>query len=384
MDYMPNTMVSNHFLRKGCRTVVSPNERSILQRLWRKPGVARSSLNNFLDLSQQSIYRIVDTLVDRGIVTLGEPIPGQGRGQPSPSLRLNGHFAYSCGISINADAIHIYIMDLAGRLVGNDSVALTGQPMSEAIHEIRATIEKLRTCHALTEEANLAIGVGMTGYRVGGTRYNGPEPLREWSLIELGPLLSTELGKPVWIYNTSQMAAVAEAMFGVGCNIKNFAYLFISYGFGGGLISNGELLPGGTGNAGEFACLLDPTQIDKRPALVFLMNALEANGVEVPTVEYLQHNFRADWPGVSEWLDETIPAYNRIVNSISAVFAPEAIVLGGHVPPALANMLIKRTESFELARYGVPHPPVKYIVTELDGDAGAIGAAAVPFKQLMF
>lgn len=384
MDYSPDSLISSRFLRKGENVVVSPNERNILRLLWQHPGMARSSLNDHLDLTQQSIYRIVETLADRGMVSLGAPIPGQGRGQPSPTLHLNGDYAYSCGISVHADTIYIYFMSFAGQLIAHDSIDLAGKTMAAALSEVRAVMANLRTRHALTDEANLGIGVGFMGYNVGGTRFNGPLPLHEWSLIELGPLLSDALGKPVWVHISGQTAAAGEAMFGVGRYVRNFAYLFIGYGFGGGLISNGELLLGGNGNAGEFACILDPTEIDRRPALQYLMRRLEANGIHVPTVDHLQRNFQPDWPGVREWLDDITPVYNRLINAIWAVFGPQAIVFGGQVPPALARMLIERTVSFEIPRYGVPHPPAKFIVSEMKGDAAAIGAAAIPFKRLMF
>jgi len=384
MNYSPDSLISRRFLRKGENTVVSPNERNILRLLWQHPGIARSALNDHLDLTQQSIYRIVDALLERGMVSLGAPVPGQGRGQPSPTLHLNGDYAYSCGISIHADVIHVYFMNFAGKLIGQDSIPLSGKTMAEALSATRKAMADLRHRLSLSEATNLGIGVGMMGYNVGGTRFNGPLPLHEWSLIELGPLLSDTFEKPVWVHISGQTAAAGEAMFGVGRYIQNFAYLFIGYGFGGGLISNGELLLGGNGNAGEFACILDPTEIDRRPALTYLMSRLQSNGIQVPTVDHLRRNFRPDWPGVREWIDEITPVYNRLINAIWAVFGPQAIVFGGQVPPALARMLIDRTVSFEIPRYGVPHPPAKLIVSEMEGDAAAIGAAAIPFKRLVF
>ncbi len=384
MAYAPEKLISKRFLRNGNGDVASPNERSILRVLWQNPGVARSCINAQLDLTQQSIHRIVDHMVERGIVVLGAPVSGLSRGQPSPTLHLNGSYAYCWGMSINPDVIHICIMDLAGSILVQDAVALTGQSMAEALKEVSALMVQLRLRCKLEEDRLLGIGVGMTGYNIGGTRFNGPLPLHEWSLVELGPLLTEEFRKPVWIHIAGQTAAVAEAMFGIGRHIRHFAYLYIGYGFGGGLISDGELLLGGNGNAGEFACILDPTEIAKRPALKYLMNKLHANGIEIPTVEHLQKTFDPDWAGVAEWLDEVTPVFNRLVNAIWGVFGPQAIVLGGHVPQELGNMLIERMELYELPRYGVGHPPPKMIVSDVAGDAAAVGAASVPFKKLMF
>lgn len=384
MSYSPEALIAPQFLRASEGGVVSPNERNLLKLIWRHPGLSRSEVTSHTDLTQQSVYRIIDQLAERGIVSLGSPKPGLGRGQPSPTLRLNGRHAYSCGISVNTDIIGVCLMDIAGNILGESSVTLREHTMARSLDLVGEQMVELQRQNNLTSEAFFGIGFAISGYHIGGTRYNAPLPLHEWSLIELGPLLSDFFSKPVWVHNGANTGAIAESMFGVGRYIKHFAYLSFNYGFGGGLISNGELLLGGNGNAGEFSGIFDYEESKRRPALQYLIERLNRNGVDVPTITYMRKHFDPDWPGVAEWVDEIMPAYNRLINAIWAVVDPQAIVFGGQVPADLAQMLIERTRIYDRPRYGVHRPSPKLIISEIGTDASAMGAAITPFHSTFY
>jgi predicted NBD/HSP70 family sugar kinase len=384
MAYVPESLIAPHFLRDGENSVVSPNERGLLRLLWRNPGLSRSEITGHTDLTQQSIHRILDQLAERGIVSLGSPKPGLGRGQPSPMLRLDGRHAYSCGISVNTDVIDICLMDLAGNRLGERSLMLRERSMAQSLDLLREQVDELQRENGLSHQAFFGIGLAIAGFHVSGTRYNASLPLHEWSLIELGPLLTDLFGKPAWVLNGGKAGAVAESMFGAGRYIRHFAYLSFNYGFGGGIISDGELLHGGSGNAGEFSQMYDEEEVTRRPALQLLIERLNRNGVVVPSITYLRRHFDPEWPGVSDWVDEITPAYNRLVNAIWAVFDPQAIIFGGQVPAALAQLVIERTELFGRPRYGFSRPSPKLIISDISTDASAMGAAIIPFKSTYY
>lgn len=384
MPYSPESLIVPHFMRSEDGAVVSSNERQLLHLLWRHPGLARREVTSHTDLAQQSVYRIIDRLAERGIVAMGSPKPGLGSGQPSPMLRLNSNHAYSFGVSLNADVIDICLVDLSGKVLSESSIPLRERTMAQALDLIREKMAEQQKRHGLTEQAFFGIGFAIAGFHVGGTRFNASLPLHEWSLVELGPMLSDFFRKPVWVVNGGKAGAVAEAMFGVGRYIKNFVYLSFNYGLGGGLISNGELLDGGHGNAGGFTQMYDDEEVPKRPALQSLIERLNREGVEVPSITYLRKNFDPKWPGVGDWVDEVAPAYNRLVNAIWAVFDPQAIVFGGQVPPGLAQLLSARTQLFGRPRYGVSRPSPKLIISEIENDAAAMGAAVIPFKSTYY
>lgn len=382
--YVPEALVAPRFLRENETAVVSSNERKLLQLIWRNPGISRSEITGHTDLTQQSVHRILDHLAERGVILLGSAKPGLGRGQPSPMLNLNGGYAYACGISVNTDIIGICITDLAGRILGEREVALRELTMHQALQLVKQQVIELQRQNDLAEKDFFGIGFAIAGYHVDGTRHNAPLPLHEWSMIELGPIITDLFDRPAWVINGGKSGAIAESMFGIGRFIRHFAYLSFNYGFGGGVIIDGELLHGGNGNAGEFSGLYDEIETDRRPALQHLIDRLNLNGIDVPSINYMRRNFNRDWPGVPEWLDEVTLPYIRLVNAIRATLDPQAIVFGGQIPPTLASMLIERTKIYDRPRYGVHRGGPKLIVSEISSDAAAMGAAILPFRRMFY
>jgi predicted NBD/HSP70 family sugar kinase len=382
--YVPEALIAPRFLRVNEKTVVSSNERKLLQLIWRNPGISRSEITGHTDLTQQSVHRILDHLAEREVILLGSAKPGLGRGQPSPMLHLNGAHAYACGISVNTDIIGICLVDLAGEILGEREVPLRETTMQQALQLVKQQVVELQQQNNLTEDNFFGTGFAIAGYHVDGTRHNAPLPLHEWSMIELGPIISDLFGKPAWVINGAKSGAIAESLFGTGRFIRHFAYLSFNYGFGGGVIIDGELLQGGNGNAGEFSGLYDEVESERRPALQYLIDRLNRNGVNVPSIHYMRRHFDRNWPGVSDWVEDVTPAYIRLVNAIRATIDPQAIVFGGQIPPALASMLIERTKIFDRPRYGVHRGGPKLIVSEIASDAAAMGAAIMPFRRMFY
>lgn len=382
--YNAEALIAERFRRTGEPAVVSANERRLLQLIWRNPGISRSEITGHTDLTQQSVHRILDHLAERNIVVLGSAKPGLGRGQPSPMLQLNGGYAYACGISVNTDIIGICLIDLAGKILGEREVPLRETTMRQALQLVKQQVLELQRQNNLSDENFFGTGFAIAGYHVDGTRHNAPLPLHEWSMIELGPIIADLFDRPAWVINGAKSGAIAESLFGTGRFIRHFAYLSFNYGFGGGVIIDGELLQGGNGNAGEFSGLYDEVESERRPALQYLIDRVNRNGVHVPSIHYMRRNFDPNWPGVAEWVDDVTPAYIRLVNAIRATLDPQAIVFGGQIPTGLASMLIERTKIFDRPRYGVHRGGPKLIVSEIASDAAAMGAAIMPFRRTFY
>lgn len=382
--YDPRPRIAERF-RRGGRSdgIVSTNERALLRLVWRQQRPSRAEVMAQLDITQQSVHRIVEQLSARGMLAIGPPKPAIGRGQPSPTLTLRPDWGFTIGLSVNTDSIGVAVMDFSGRAT-TQLIDTAGLSLMAALERTSHKIDAMLTAQALPRAALFGVGVGIQGFRLQGTQFNASLPLHEWSLIELSPLLSEHFDAPVWTENGANTAAICEAMQGVGRHIQSFAYLSFNYGFGGGLIVDGELMRGGFGNAGEFSAVFTEEETKRRPALSLLMAALKAKGVDVSSIHHLQRSFDPAWPGVEEWVETTMPAYNRVINMIWSVLDPQAIVLGGQIPTKLAEIFCRRAEFIELLRYGVPRPKPKLIVTEQTTHPSAIGAAALPFKEEVF
>lgn len=380
MAYNPLSQIDPRFLRNPVGPVVSDNERQVLRILHRNPRLSRAELTAKFDLRQQSLHRIVDQLATRGMVRLGPPRMAKGRGQPSPTLELRADFAFSWGIALNAEDLGLVLMDFSGKPVLQESHRFHGRSrdtMLEALVTRMATIMKER---ALDPDICLGVGFGLPGYWVDPTRFSAPEPLEEWSLIELGPMLNRRLGWPVWVDSGANTAAVAEAMLGIGRDIPTFAHISFSYGMGIGLVHEGDLWMGGHSNAGELSALYTPEEMQYRPTLSSLLQHLRQHGAPITSLTELQDRFDPHCPLLEPWINRAMPLFNRALAALWAVFDPQAVVLGGQMPPVLTSMLIDRTVFRPTTRYGVSRPTPALVVSDLGPNAPALGAAAYPLR----
>ena len=69
--------------------------------------------------------------------------------------------------------------------------------------------------------------------------------------VDVAGPLARRFGAPAFLGNDANLAALAEHEHGAGRGVGNMVYVTVSTGVGGGVLVNGELLLGATGNAGE-------------------------------------------------------------------------------------------------------------------------------------
>jgi glucokinase len=72
-----------------------------------------------------------------------------------------------------------------------------------------------------------------------------------WKDVPLGEMIAERLGKKAFIINDGGAAAIGEYYFGNGRGFRNFIYVTISTGVGGGIIIDGVNYTGTAGVAGE-------------------------------------------------------------------------------------------------------------------------------------
>src|SRR5665213_1107495 len=78
-----------------------------------------------------------------------------------------------------------------------------------------------------------------------------PPNLKGWDKVPICALLAARFGKNVFIMNDANACALAEWKFGAGIGCDNMVFLTSGTGMGAGLILNGRLYEGTSGDAGE-------------------------------------------------------------------------------------------------------------------------------------
>ncbi|WP_122744682.1 ROK family transcriptional regulator [Pseudomonas viridiflava] len=373
----------NRTLNEGIH--VSDNERFILDVIRREGSISQSRVGQLSHLTQQSTHRIISALLARDLLQAGPPASGAGRGKPSPSLQLAARTVFSVGIAINTDCAILTLTALDCELV--EEVRFRFPPLSRqtTLERLSTALDRICVRNGVDKASLIGVGFSINGYFVANRRQiNAPEPLRDWSLIDLQPLLEETFDLPVWIENSVSAAAVGESLCGAGRWARSFVYLGFNYGFGGGLVIEGKPFFGANGNAGELSSILTREEQEVRPALRYLLEMLQEQGVDVDSIEDISLRFDPRWPGVDAWIDRVMPCLNRIINSLSGILDPQAIVFGGQLPVALGEALMARVEYWGGDRYGITATRPSLVMGQQSCDAAARGAALIPLRACFF
>ena len=370
------------FLRDDGRRTATTNERVVVDLLSRYGPASRADLARWTGLAPHSITRLVEPLLARGLLSESAPVV-MGRGKPATKISLVGAAAFSVGVSVMTDAVSLVLLDLAGAISGACAERLDDTDLPAACAQIGRMMKGAIAADGRDPSTLVGIGVGVTGYFIGdGARLNPPRLLDPWALLPLDTILAEAFGHKVWIDNDGNVAAIGEAMLGQGREARDFAYLYFSAGFGGGVVSNGQLLRGRHGNAGEFASILPSDW--QQPNLEALRTAFADRGIVYPDLHAMLGEFEPDHAAVDAWLDAIMPSLDLVASSISATLDPEAIVLGGRLPDELARRIIDRITFTNPDRRGHRRPSARVAASMIDGDAAAIGSATLPLRAAFF
>jgi predicted NBD/HSP70 family sugar kinase len=108
------------------------------------------------------------------------------------------------------------------------------------------------------------------------------------------------------------------------------------------------------------------------------------DGHDLPTIAAMLDQFDIGWPTIDRWMSRCLPGLNLIVSTVSAIFDPAVIVLGGRLPNALAQRLIDNIKPFTQPRLGMMPPLVPIIPAKIVDDPAVIGGAAMPLRAYFF
>ncbi len=244
---------------------LSHNERLILDVIRNASGIQRSQLHTLVPLTQPSVHRITDGLVERHLLLMGES-KTNGPGKPSPELHINPAQYYSAGVVVNTDAIAICLANLACEPVASTHIVGQSHDLKQALAQVEDGINDMLGDAAGDGQSELVgICFSVSGF-FANERMSTPLPLREWANVDLEAVLSQVFDAPIYLENNATSSAIGESLIGVGQWAQTFAYLSFNYGFGGGVIIDGKPFRGAFGNAMEISTIYDASLSPRRPA----------------------------------------------------------------------------------------------------------------------
>jgi len=333
------------------------NRSAILEILRLNSPLSRTYLAKRLNISLPTVMRIVDELIADDLV------------RPLNVTEWSGGRRRSL-LEFAADSYTVIGVDLGGTKLYGALADLGGNVLEEVLLPQHGTqgensyIELVELIEALLEKATglglpvRGVGVGAPGITLHKEGIVTWAPSLGWRNFPLKTNLSEHFNLPVIVDNDVNLAALGELWFGVGQNCKDMVLISVGTGIGAGIIIDGALYRGSHQASGEIGYLL--------PGLDFLgkryegFGALEsiASGTGITTrarqmirqlgkdIDGEDLSARAVFEAMrtgAEWaktvVNETIDYLAIAIATISVLFDPELIVLGGGVSRS-ADLLI--------------------------------------------
>ena len=380
----------HHLTGSNIGSTHSYNQRVILETVRRYGPLSRAEISEHTMLTTQTVSNIVDKLLGRGVLALGERREGR-RGQPAVEIGLNPTGGYGVGLHLERDHYTGVLLDLSGNCL--QTIRCDG-PFADAETTLGTMAQTVRT---LTQAASVRIedlwgvGVALPGpldlLRESPT---APPNFPGWDGVLLRQKLMTLLDTTIFLDTDATAAAVGERWFGRGKELHNYFYVYLGMGLGGGMILDGEPYRGAFNNAAMFGHL--PVAQDGRRcgcggkgclelsvSLASLYETLRGSGTSLSTPAEAAALFADENPRLLGWLEE---AAQRLVPALIAVenlLSPEAILFGGLLPLPLIAWLLRRLEELlpSAQTQVLPRHPI-LLAASAEGDAAALGAATLP------
>lgn len=201
--------------------------------------------------------------------------------------------------------------------------------------------------------------------------------LAGWNSYPLAAELAARTGCSVQLMNDAHAAAWGEFRFGAGIGCRDFVFITVSTGIGGGQIMNGDLVAGATGLAGHLGFWNDltPSADDGFLELHASGRAIASQGTRVlGRTTSTRDVFSAAAAGdarAAGVVDEAIHRLARALLNVRWLVDPELIAIGGSV--SLADGYLQRLRG-KLATLA-PEVSLEIMPALLQHDAGLLGVA---------
>jgi predicted NBD/HSP70 family sugar kinase len=363
------------------------NERLVLSLIRRYGSLPKAEIARVTGLSAQTASVIVKQLEADGLLLRQRPQRGR-IGQPPVPLSLNPDGAYSVGLKVGRRSADLVLIDLMGRVRASRHRTYRYPEPEATLDFVRDGVAELQRDLKPAQRARIS-GLGIaTPFELWNWEREIGAPhdvLQVWRAFDLVGEVAKLSSWPVQLCNDATAACAAELSFGIGSRYRDFVYFFVGSFIGGGIVLNGMLYQGRTGNAGALGSMpvsgegpLGVLQLI-RSASLYRLEQLISNQGRDPSMLW---NTPQDWEGIGQpldvWIkDSSIHLAQAIAASVSVIDF-EAAIIDAACPPEVRTRLVEETKKqvANLDQQGLS--PFAIVAGTIGSDARAIGGASLP------
>jgi predicted NBD/HSP70 family sugar kinase len=365
------------------------NERLVLSLVRQHGSLAKSDIARMTMLSAQTVSVIMRELEQDGLLVKEEPIRGK-IGQPSIPMSLNPGGAFFLGLKIGRRSAELVLIDFVGTVRGMLHSSYLYPAPKETVAFVRNGIASLRQTLSAEQDRRIAgLGIAMPfelwnwADTVGAPR----GAMDQWRSLDIRAEIQTDFAFPIYLQNDATSACGAELVFGRSGNLRDFVYFYIGAFAGGGVVLDGKLYRGPTGNAGALGSMPvigpdgRPAQLIDVASIAILEKALKAGGRDASHLWTSPEDWGEVGPELDAWIDGSGTALAYAIASASAVIDFEAAVIDGWMPASVRARLVEAVAGalVKIDVEGLDIPRVREGTVGIH--ARALGGASLPLSE---
>nr|WP_210307312.1 ROK family transcriptional regulator [Aquamicrobium lusatiense] len=365
------------------------NERLVLSLVRLHGSLSKSDIARMTGLSAQTVSVIMRELERDGLLLKQAPQRGK-IGQPSVPMSLNPDGAFFIGLKIGRRSSDLVLIDFLGTVRASSQLSYRYPVPRETVEFVLSGMKELRATLSAGQQKRIAgLGIAMPFelWSWADTAGAPREIMDEWRHRDMRSEIQLLCDFPVYLQNDATSACGAELVFGQTGALRDFVYFYIGAFAGGGIVLDGRLYSGPTGNAGALGSMLipgngnKPTQLIDIASIAVLEKRLNANGVDAPHLWTTPEEWGDLGPTVHQWILDAANALAYSIASSTAIIDFEAAVIDGWMPASVRARLVDavRDAMSGIDAEGVSVPRIQ------EGTVGvharALGAASLPLSE---
>ena len=365
------------------------NERLVLSLVRQNGALAKSDIARMTGLSAQTVSVIMRQLEQDGLLQRGEPVRGK-IGQPSVPMSLHPDGAYFLGLKIGRRSADLVLVDFLGQVKASRRKFYRYPTPGAVVAFVSDRLPDITLTLPPSHQSRISgMGVAMP-FQLWNwvTALGAPQvEMDAWRDRDIQSELAAVSGLPVYVQNDATSACGAELVFGTGERPKDFLYFYFGTFIGGGLVLNGQLFLGRTGNAAGVGPIPVPgpdgriRRLFDSASLSVLAGMMQDAGEPSDHLWESPDQWQVSPQVLSAWMDTAAEGLANAILAASALLELEAILIDGWMPVAVRAEITRRTAAAvnRLDLSGVTPPQVR------EGTVGAqarsLGAAAIALSQ---
>lgn len=362
------------------------NQRLVLSLVYTHGNLAKTDIARMTGLSAQTGSVIMRELEAEDLIVKGEPIRGKV-GQPSVPLSINPDGAFFIGLKVGRRSAELILINFTGELKATLRKSYPWPTPPQIITFVQDGIKEMLL--ALPENLRDRVaGLGIaTPFRLWDwTEQAGAphEEMEQWRDCDLRAELANICNMPVYLQNDATAACAAELVFGKHPGLSDYLYFYVGTFIGGGVVLNGSVYSGRTGNAGALGPLPvagpdgKPVQLLDRASIMLLERMLKAAGQDPSPL----WNSPDHWAGfedlAEEWIGIVAKGLAQAIVSAASIIDFEHVVIDGGLPVEVREKIVAATRE-EVSLYDLRGLDLPKILPGTVGHlARALGAASLP------